>query len=170
MNIIRVALVGLVLAGCQDEPAATAPPPEPQQGVQAFVTVSNLNARPGQTVRARVEVAVGSEQTYKVGSFTGRLRFDTAKLVFVAENTISDGLRVANTQGAAQGELRFAGAAPTGFQTLVLYDATFEVKQAGYAQAFELIVEELSAALSLTNLHPNLRVSNQVFLRPQADH
>lgn len=167
MHLLRCAVVGLALTACQDEPArSTGPtPPPPQQGVAAFITVDNLTARVGQTVRVRVEVQVGAQQNFKVGSFTGRLRFDPARLQYRAENAIADGLRVANANNATQGEIRFAGASPTGFSTLVLYDGTFEVKSANYAQNLQLAMEELSAALSLTNLSPQLRVNNtQVFL------
>ena len=114
MHALRLAVLGLVLSACQDQPAqSTGPTPPPvQQGVAAFITVDNLNAAVGQTVRVRVEVQVGSQQNYKLGSFTGRLRFNAAKLQFKAENPINDGMRVANTTTAATGLIRFAGASP----------------------------------------------------------
>ena len=169
VNAIRAALVCMALTACQDEPVpATGPTvPTPQQGVVAFVTVDNLNARVGQAVRLRVEVQVGTQQTWRVGSYTGRLRFDPARLAFRAENTINDGLRVANNNGAPQGEIRFAGASATGFSTLVLYDGTFEVKGPNWMAVLQLQMEELSAAQSLTNLAPHLTVNRQVFLSRQ---
>jgi len=169
MNLTRAALVCVALTACQDQPAATTgpTPPTPQTGVTAYVTVDNLTAAVGQTVRVRVEVQVGTQQNYKVGSYTGRLRFDPARLQFRAENAINDGLRVANNTGAGTGEVRFAGANPTGFSTLVLYDATFEVKNANYAATLQLTMEELSAAQSLANLQPHLTVNRQVFLSRQ---
>ena len=172
MHALRLAVLGLVLSACQDQPAqSTGPTPPPvQQGVAAFITVDNLNAAVGQTVRVRVEVQVGSQQNYKLGSFTGRLRFNAAKLQFKAENPINDGMRVANTTTAATGLIRFAGASPTGFTTLVLYDGTFQVKGADYAADLALQMEELSAALSLTNLTPQLRVNRQIFLSRTAGH
>ena len=171
MNMLRIALVCAALTACQDEPARTTGPTPPitQQGVSAYITVDNLEARPGQTVRVRVEVQVGTEQNFKVGSFTGRLHFDPARLALRQENRLSDGLRISNNNGAPQGEIRFAGASPTGFQTLVLYDGTFEVKSVNYAQTLRLSMEELSAAQSLTNLQPQLRVNAQVFLHRQTD-
>jgi hypothetical protein len=166
MNALRFASLALALAACSDQPAqSTGPTPPPvTQGVAAFVSVDNLNARVGQTVRVRVEVQVGSQQNYKVGSYTGRLRFSPASLQFRAENPINDGMRIANNTGASAGEIRFAGASAAGFNTLVLYDGTFEVKAAGYAAALALQMEELSAALSLTNLAPQLTVNRQIFL------
>ena len=172
MNTLRLAMVCLTLAACQDEPApATGPTPPPvQTGVAAYITVDNLNAPPGQRVRVRVEVQVGAEQSFKVGSYTGRLHFNPASLEYKQENAINDGLRVANPLGAAQGEIRFAGASAMGFTSLVLYDASFQVKAAGYAQTLQLTMEELSAALSLQNLQAQVRVSNQVFLSRTANH
>lgn len=172
MHALRLAFLGLALSACQDQPAqSTGPTPPPvQQGVAAFITVDNLNATVGQTVRVRVEVQVGSQQSYKLGSFTGRLQFNTAKLQFKTENPINDGLRVNNTTTAATGLIRFAGAAPTGFTTLVLYDGMFQVKSADYAADLALQMEELSAALSLTNLTPQLRVNRQIFLSRSAGH
>ena len=166
MHALRLVFLGLALTACQDQPAqSTGPTPPPvQQGVSAYITVDKLNAAVGQTVRVRVEVQVGSQQSYKLGSYTGRLRFNAAHLQFKAENPISDGLRVANATTAAAGLIRFAGASATGFTSLVLYDASFEVKSADYASDLTLQMEELSAALSLTNLAPQLRVNRQIFL------
>lgn len=164
MNVLRVALVTLTLAACQDEPpvtGTTAPPA--QSGVAAFVSVDNPNARAGDIVRVRVEVRVSAQDSFKVGSFTGRLRFDPAQLRFRSENPIVDGMRVTNTNGAAGGEIRFAGASPSGLATLVLYDGSFEVRAAGFAPTLQLQLEELSAALSLQNLAPRLTVNRQVF-------
>ena len=166
MNAMRAAVVCLALTACQDEPApATGPTAPPvQQGVAAYITVDNLSAQPGQAVRVRVEVQVGTQQNFKLGSFTGRLRFDPAALEFKQENAINDGLRVANPLNASRGEIRFAGASAAGFSQLVLYDGSFVVKAANYVQGLRLTMEELSAALSLQNLQAQLRVNDQVFL------
>lgn len=172
MYALRLVCLGLALTACQDQPAqSTGPTPPPvQQGVSAYITVDKLDAAVGQTVRVRVEVQVGSEQSYKLGSYTGRLRFSTAHLQFKSENPINDGLRVANATTASTGLIRFAGASATGFTNLVLYDASFEVKSADYASDLTLQMEELSAALSLTNLAPQLRVNRQIFLSRTAGH
>ena len=171
MHALRLVVLGLALTACQDQPAqSTAPRPPLVQGVAAFISVDNLSARPGQTVRVRVEVQVGTQQNYKLGSYTGRLRFNPARLTFRAENVINDGLRIANNAGAATGEVRFAGASATGFTNLVLYDGTFEVKSTDYAADLALQMEELSAALTLTNLAPQLQVNRQIFLSRTAGH
>jgi len=165
LRLVSLAL-GLALAACEDQPAQSTGPVAPPvaQGVAAYITVDNLSARVGQTVRVRVEVQVGAQQSYKVGSYTGRLRFNPGRLAFRSENAISDGMRVANARNAGAGEIRFAGASAAGFNTLVLYDGTFEVRGADYASDLVLQMEELSAAVSLANLAPQLRVNRQVFL------
>ena len=172
MNLIRLATVTIALAACQDQPARTTgpTPPPPQQGVAAYVTVDRLDAPVGATVRVRVEVQVGTQQNFLLGSYTGRLHFDPAALQFQQENPISDGLRIANPANAAKGEIRFAGASASGFATLVLYDGTFTVKGPGYAAGLALVMEEMSAAKSLTNLRPQLSVSRQIFLSRVAEH
>ncbi len=166
MQLIRLAALTIALTACQDQPARTTGPTPPpvQQGVAAFITVSRLDAAPGDTVRVRVEVQVGTQQNFKVGSYTGRLHFSADKLQFTRENMLSDGLRISNPANAGKGEIRFAGASPTGFATTVLYDGTFVVKAASYAADLALQMEELSAAMSLVNLQPQLRVSPQIFL------
>jgi len=172
MHLFRIGFASLMLVACQDAPARSIgpTPPPPSQGIQAYVTVDNPDAAVGSTVRVRVEVQVGANATTKIGSYTGRLHFDPAKLSFKAENAINDGLRVANATGAAQGEIRFAGASPNGFTTLVLYDGNFEIKSADYRSSLTLTMEELSAALSLTNLSAQVSVNHQIFMSRVANH
>jgi len=167
MHAMHLAVLTLALTACNDQPARTVgptTPPPPQSGVAAFISVDRLDAKPGDTVRVRVEVQVGTQQTFKLGSYTGRLHFSAAALQFQQENKINDGLRVSNPANAPNGEIRFAGASPTGFTTLVLYDGTFTVKSADYTSGLELVMEELSAAASLANLKATLRVNPQIFL------
>jgi hypothetical protein len=166
MHVLRLAFISLAVAACQDQPIpVTAPlPPPVQNGVAAYVTVDNLTASRGQAVRVRVEVQVGTQQTFKLGSYTGRLHFNPALLAFKNENAISDGLRVANPLNAASGEIRFAGASAMGFTTQRRYDETFDVKNPNDTPDLVRQMEELSAATSLTNLRTQLRVNRQVFL------
>jgi hypothetical protein len=162
---LRSIAMVVVLAGaaCADEPTrpVVAPPP-PEQGINAFVSVDNLHALPGQTVRVSVLVRAAAAGL-KVGSYTGRLRFNPALLAYKAEVAINDGLRVANPNGAGTGQLRFAGANAVGFTNLTLYSADFTVRGAGWASALGLEMEELSAARSLANLTAQLRVVKTVF-------
>lgn len=166
----RLCLTGLALAAtaCEDDPLKSGlpeTPAPPAQGVQAFVQVDNPNARPGDQVHVFVRVQMGTETSAKLGSYTGRLRFDPEVLAFRGEVKINDGLRVTNPTAAGAGELRFAGAAAAGFANLTLYEGIFEVKKTGYLDALAVQMEELSAAVTLTSLKQNLEVPNQVFLR-----
>jgi len=169
MRSARLLLLGvLVLAGCQDEPLTSRAPGEPAppaEGLQAFIQVDNDHAQPGDLVHVWVRVQVGAGTDARLGSYTGRLRFDPAGLRFEQETAIDDGMRVTNPAGAPTGDVRFAGAAPAGFQNLTLYEATFEVMKPDYMDQLRLEMEEVSAAISLTNLTPTLRVAPQVFLR-----
>ena len=161
---LRFIAMAVVLAGaaCADEPTRPDPGIPPLGGgISAYVTVDNLNARPGQAVRVSVHVRSG-EAGLKVGSYTGRLHFDPAQLQYKAEIAINDGLRVANPNGAT-GEIRFAGANAVGFANLTLYSAQFTVKGGAWVPSLALQMEELSAALSLANLSARMQVMRTVY-------
>jgi len=159
-------MVVLLGAACADE--ATRPdavlPPASQGAIDAYVSVDNMHAQVGQTVRVSVLVQVGPDT--KVGSYTGRLRFNPSQLALKGEVPVNDGLRVSNPRGAGLGELRFAGASAAGFAVGTLYQADFTVRNAAYASTLALQMEELSAAQSLSNLAPRMRVVPQVQLAP----
>jgi hypothetical protein len=171
MRSVHILLFGgLLLAAlaCDDQPLTSGlpeTPPPPTQGVQAFVQVDNPDAQPGEQVHVFVRVQMGTETAAKLGSYTGRLAFDPEVLAFKGDVKINDGLRVTNPNGAGGGELRFAGAAAAGFANLTLYEGIFEVKKSGYLEALAVQMEELSAAVTLSNLEQNLEVPTQVFLR-----
>ena len=168
MLTARLMAFATVLAGaaCADKPQGPVLPP-PGPGITARIVVDKLQALPGQTVRVTVEVVSGTPGL-KVGSYTGRLKFDPAGLTFKREVTLTDGLRVANANNASLGEIRFAGANATGFTTTTLYSAEFVVKAANYAGKLTLQMQELSAARSLQNLTPQLRMAPQVYQAPAA--
>ena len=168
IHILCLAGLSLAALGCNDDPLKSGlpeTPTPPAQGVQAFVQVDNPNAQVGEQVRVFVRAQLGTETSAKLGSFTGRLGFDPEALAFKGEVKINDGLRVSNPAGAGSGELRFAGAAAAGFTDLTLYEGIFEVKKAGYLDHLSVQMEELSAAVTMTNLQPRLEVPHQVFLR-----
>ncbi len=168
--LMMIAIAGALTACKDDSPLKNiaAEPPPPAQGIQAFVQVDNSNAQPGDHVQVYVRAQVGTESQAKIGSYTGRLHFDPATLVWVKDVEINDGLRVTNPGGASSGEIRFAGAAASGFNDLSLYHGEFEVKKTGYLSVLKTQIEELSAAHTLGNLQPQLRMVPQVFLRTAA--
>lgn len=168
VHVLTLAGLSLAVFACNDDPLKSSlpeAPPPPVQGVQAFVQVDNPQAQPGDQVHVFIRVQMGTELSAKLGSYTGRLTFDPGILAFQSEVKINDGLRVTNPNGAGTGEIRFAGASAAGFTDLTLYEGVFEVKKAGYLDALKVQMEELSAALTLTNLQKNLEVPNQVFFR-----
>ena len=166
--LMMIAVVALQGACKDDDPLknnTAAGPPPPAQGIQTFVQVDNNNAQPGDHVQVYVLAQVGTESQAKIGSYTGRLHFDPTALAWVKDVEINDGLRVTNPGGAATGEIRFAGAAASGFNDLSLYHGEFMVKKTGYVGVLKTQIEELSAAHTLGNLQPQLRMVPQVFLR-----
>ena len=173
MKPVSAFLATLLLAtvACNDDALKSKVPAEPQppaQGAQAFVQVDNDKAQPGDRVSVLVRVQLGTENQAKVGSYMGRLKFDPAALAWVSDQQIDDGLRVTNPNGAATGEIRFTGASATGFNDLSLYRGTFEVKKSGYVAGLAIQMEEMSAARTLGDMKPQLRVTPQVFLRAGA--
>src|SRR5262245_16278073 len=166
-----IALGALAIAACDDAPLksrAPAEPPPPAQGIQEFLTVDNDQARPGDQVQVFFRVQMGTGTQSKVGSYTGRLAFDPGALAWVRDVDVNDGLRVVNPGDASKGEVRFAGASASGFSDLLLYQGVYEVKKADYLKALGFKLDEISAALTLGNLGPELKVAPQIFLQSVA--
>lgn len=171
VRILPIVAALAALVACDEEPFTSkgpeAPPP-PVEGVQAFLQVDNDRAQPGERVHVYVKVQFGTETSEKLGSYTGRITFDPEALNWLSNIDIDDGMRVVNPNHAAEGVVRFAGAAARGFEELTLYHGVFEVVDAGYMDKLALQMEELSASRTLTNLEPQLHVTPQVFLRETA--
>ena len=169
VQYFTLAAVLLTLAGCDDDPLNSDrgpdQPPPPTEGIQAYLQVDNDQARPGDQVHVWVNVQFAEGSELKLGSYTGRVRFDPETMILSETIEINDGLRVVNPNEAPSGEIRFAGAAARGFSDLTIYHGVFEVKDAAYMQDLELQMEELSAAMSLADLQPQLQVTPQIFLR-----
>ena len=168
IRLLPLAATLLIVAGCDEDPLTTRgleEPPPPTEGIQAFLQVDNDRAQAGDQVHLYVKVQFGTQTDAQLGSFTGRLKFDPEAFRLSDAVEINDGLRVTNPNGAKDGEIRFAGAAPRGFENLTIFHGVFEVLEPGFADALTLEMEELSAAESLTDLQPQLKVAPQVFLR-----
>jgi len=169
VRFLAFAAVLLALVGCDDDPLNSDrgpdQPPPPAEGIQAYLQVDNDQAGPGDRVHVWVNVQFASGSELRLGSYTGRITFDPESLDHQESLEINDGLRVVNPNEAPSGEIRFAGAAARGFEDLAIYHGVFEVKDTEYMRSLELQMEELSAALTLTDLEPQLQVAPQVFLR-----
>ncbi|MGD8727767.1 MAG: hypothetical protein PVH40_08985 [Gemmatimonadales bacterium] len=156
-----------VLTSCDDDPLNSdrgpEQPPPPAEGIQAYLQVDNDQARPGDDVHVWVNVQFAPGSDLQLGSYTGRITFDPAMLSHKESPEINDGLRVVNPEGV--GEIRFAGASARGFEDLAIYHGVFEVKDPEYMTGLELLMEELSAAMTLADLQPQLQITPQIFLR-----
>ena len=175
MHAIRglpFAILMVASAGCEDHAVPSGspshPPPSPK-AIQVYLQVDDDRGRPGDRIRVFVAVRIGTERDVRLGSYTGRLRFDPRALRWRDHARIDDGLRVVNPSGAADGEIRFAGASAGGFEDLVLYEGEFDVRRSNYLRGLTLEMEELAAALTLADLRPVLEVVPNVFLRAPVD-
>jgi hypothetical protein len=90
----------------------------------------------------------------KIGSFTGRLKFDAAALAYDSEVTLSDGTTRAANPGV--GEVRVAGASMTGIDLTQLAAFRFRVVNAAATSVPQFDVEELHE-LPGTNLSAIVR-------------
>ncbi len=90
----------------------------------------------------------------KIGSFTGRLRFDPAVMTYVGEIGIDDGtLRVSNP---GTGEIRVAGASASGINAAVLASFRFVATDTAALRRITFAIEELHE-LSHADLQPIVR-------------
>lgn len=174
MQSVRYLVLAATLAGlvaCNDDPVRSDAPGEPtppRAGVQAYLQVDNEGAQPGDVVRIAVKAQFGTDSEAKLGSYTGRLRFDPEVLTYRDEVNLNDGLRVSNPNDVDKGEIRFAGAAARGFEDLTLYAAVFRVRRTPFVEGLTFEMEEMSEALTLRNLKPDLDQAEQVFFRRAA--
>jgi hypothetical protein len=171
MQSVRFLVLAALLVGqtaCEDDPMKSEAPGEPTPpttGIQAYLQVDDGQAQVGDRVRISVRVQIGTDSETKVGSYTGRLVFDPEALSYMDEIKVNDGLRVSNPGAAEDGVIRFAGAAARGFDELRLYEAVFQVRKASYVDGLRFEMEEVSEALSLNNLRPQLKAAPEVFFR-----
>ncbi len=89
----------------------------------------------------------------KIGSYTGRLRYDAVALIYDGESEISDGTLRATNPGI--GEIRVAGASAAGVDLARLAAFRFIVKDPAALQFVQFDLEEVHE-LSHVNLQPNV--------------
>lgn len=110
----------------------------PAPAVEAALVLSD--SAPAVNSVLLVSVQASSNQGV-VGSYTGKIRYDSTALRFDGEVPISDkGMRASN---AAAGLVRFAGAAATGFSDGRLANYRFTVLRANSVESLSLVVDEL---------------------------
>ena len=150
-GVAAALVLGLALQGCRDDrnvvstTAATT-----QRSITPRVIVTPDGAG-GAVLTLALDVRgdVG-----KIGSFTGRLRFDPAALSYDSDVTLSDGTTRASNPGS--GEIRVAGASLNGIDVTQLAAFRFKIANAAAIGTPQFDVEELHE-LSSTNVSALVR-------------
>ncbi|UCG88472.1 MAG: hypothetical protein JSW71_07995, partial [Gemmatimonadota bacterium] len=93
------------------------------------------------------------------GAYQGRFRFDPQALEFVDVTMPEDNYRFVNTNGAAEGEIRFAGFTVTEFESPVALVMRFRSKR-------ELRLEDMSAELEVVGDILGEEVKRENILEP----
>jgi hypothetical protein len=132
--------------------------------VTAEAVPSNFNPAGGAQITVDINIDVcGTSPPQLLGSFTGTLNWDPAVLSYASHEGPKAGFTgVVSTANVATGALSFNGANPSGAAgRLNIVTITFSVTGAnGLTTSLNLEFSALSAALTFTNLHPLLTVSD----------
>lgn len=141
-QVVRVALcagvVVLAADGCTEQ-TSTKAPGTPEPTMDASLVLSNSAPAAGTTVD--VFAQIGAAAPALVGSFTGRIRYDSTYLRYQAEIPIADqALRATN---ATSGLVRFAGAASAGVTSGRLAGYRFLVLRPNAVRTLQLVVDEI---------------------------
>ena len=139
-----------IAAGCREGTSVSTPMQEPAPlAIATRVVVERSGSSALVTLVLDVPAAMD-----RVGSYTGRLAYDTTALHFVDETSLGDGaLRASN---AARGLVRVAGAAPGGITPARLTVLRFEVIDAKGLDGLRFGLDELHE-VTRNNLLPQVR-------------
>jgi hypothetical protein len=111
----------------------------PQPSYDAYLQVPD--PLPAEGARLVVMIRITGSRANELGSFTGRIAYDTAGLTFVAETPLADGAtRLSNPQ---PGEIRTAAIRAQGFGDAPVAAYEFIVKSRSAIATMSLKVEEL---------------------------
>jgi len=142
----------LLTAGCRD--ASNIVDTGQQQSKPSITPRTNLAMR-GDTAFVTVWLDVRGD-VGKLGSFTGRLRYDQAAFEYGGEVAITDGtLRAVNPRS---GEVRVAGASASGVDRASLALFRFRAKNSSGVPSFQFELDELHE-LSRTDARVNMQRS-----------
>lgn len=156
-NVIALALV--IASGCREAGTIVQTGGE---SVPASITPRAEVATSGTIALVTLVLDVRGE-VGKIGSFTGRLRFNPAALQYEAEVDLLDGTLRASNPGA--GVIRVAGASTSGMNVAKLAAFRFTVKNGAVPQDISFEVEEVHE-LSRLNLQASLVRSPATEERP----
>jgi hypothetical protein len=142
--------MGGVAYGCRDADVVARPPSQiPAKSLTPRVLVTTSGATATVTLTLDVAGDVG-----KIGSFTGRLRFDAAGLGYDGESDLRDGALRASNPGL--GQVRVAGVSSDGLDLRSLARFRFTVKNASALQSLRFDLDEVHE-LSRTDVRASLR-------------
>ncbi len=162
LNCCVVALAVAAPLACTDHDRLTdvmpvAPAAVGDNGMSAFITVSNPTPNVGDrvtiTIRAVRGAAVG-----KVGSFTLDLRYGSLR--FIEAGRSAFGMVLAN--GTERGTLKAAGASAEGFADDQLLSAVFEVEEPKALQTLQLTITEMNS-VAFQDQRANMRVERDLY-------
>jgi hypothetical protein len=139
----RLLLLGaLLLPACENDAARSngAPPPAPGNG-PVLITLSDSAPAKGGVVTVHAELRPGAALT--VASYSARVTWDRAGLVYLRDLTQGDGLHALNPQ---PGLVRIAGASTTGIHAGRLFSLEFRVTDPAALTSLELRLGELNGA------------------------
>jgi hypothetical protein len=156
VKIRFVPLIGLVFLACTEEttqPVAGEFPPLSEGAVRV-----NIVAQPlvdGITV---TELMIDAE-SLELGAYQGRFRFDPEALELIDVTLPEGDFRFVNTNGASDGEIRFAGFTVSAFESPVALQLRFRNKR-------ELRLEDLSAELEVVGDVMGVEVRRENIMEP----
>jgi hypothetical protein len=128
-------LAAATLFGCSSGDGPSGPTPPPPPPAPGFRTTLNL-APEGPTAGAEFEAALGYELpagSAPLGAYVVELRFDPARVSFVAADPSITNGRVVNQLGAPTGTIIVAGATSGGFADGLLLKGSFRARAADVA-------------------------------------
>lgn len=149
-------LIGLLLFACTEE--ATQPVlPELPPLTQGAVRL-NITARPLADQITVIRLMIETE-ALELGAYQGRFRFDPEALEMIEAVLPEDNYRFVNTNGASEGEIRYAGFTVSAFESPLALELRFRNKS-------ELRLDDLSAELEVVGDIMGAEIGRENILEP----
>lgn len=164
VRVLSASVVVIALIACKDDPTRSITEPEkpvqpaPMVGTVAWLTVSDSTPAEGSTIT--VTGRVKSSDVAAFGSFAGHITFDALGLEYVADASLSAGMRAVNPKA---GDLAIAGVNLTGFEDGELFAVTLMVLKPSAVRTLALSMSELTGT-NYVNQRASLSVERAVRL------
>lgn len=160
--IASATIFSLAVVGCRDQQSvSTAARTAENSQNEARLVFTSLKVQEGDDVLARLETRT-TAQVKPIGSYTVRIRYDSAVLEYVAEEaTRGDAVQIVNPQ---EGEIRAAGISAAGFPDGQLVGMRFRARRSGPIVDVIAVIVEMHAIDRGDVLHllSSTRVSAQL--------